>query len=100
LFVRICGKVIEKFHLEKKMDAHIVGKYLPGGKRVECDDKEEPKIKTVMPASVLKKEDKWAEQHEEESYAENMQVLDASSIVSSYPEEAEPEKKSTKDKNQ
>lgn len=81
LFAKICGYVIEKFNLDKKMDAHVVGKYLPGGKkaRYESSD-EEPKHKTVMPASVLPKEDKWNEEHEENSYAENMQTFDASNI--------------------
>lgn len=89
LFVKICGWVIDKFHLADKMDAHIVGKYLPGGKKVQTsnDEEEEPKQKTVMPSSVLKKEDKWVETHEASSYAENMQVFDASNIESAHPEE-------------
>lgn len=61
LFAKISGFVVSKYNLEKKLDARLIGKYVPGAKQPLTAQDDEPKQKTVMPDSVLPKKDKWAE---------------------------------------
>lgn len=72
LFVRLTGWVIKKFNLEKKLDPKIVGKYVPGtSHKFSTKTTEEEKPKTVLPQSVLPKEDTWGQ--EDYAYAAQAQ---------------------------
>ena len=60
LFVKLTGWVITKFNMESKLDAKLLGRYVPNAKAT--DKEEKPVQKTVMPASVLRKKDTWGEE--------------------------------------
>lgn len=61
LFVKLTGWVIKKCNLEPKLDAHLLGRYIPDSKNTD-ENKEAPKVKTVMPNSVRRKKDTWGEE--------------------------------------
>lgn len=58
LFSKISTAVIEKFNLASKLDEKIIGKTLPNGKRNQAAyDAEAAKPKTILPDSVLEKDE-------------------------------------------
>jgi energy-coupling factor transporter transmembrane protein EcfT len=77
LFVKLTGWVIKKFHMESKLDAHLLGRY----GATQTEEKKDDKPKTVLPNSVLRKKDTWGEQD-----------VNASEAAEETPEAPAPEK--------
>lgn len=63
LFGKISAAIIDKQNLAGKLDARVIGKYLPNGKvNRYAQEAEEEKVKTVMPDSVKEEEDTWGKE--------------------------------------
>ena len=61
IFTKLCGWVIDRFNLAKKLEPRVLGRYLPSGKKYEEEmKKEEHKPKTNIPKSPVLLDDEWA----------------------------------------
>ncbi|MBP5174484.1 MAG: hypothetical protein ILP07_01040 [Treponema sp.] len=60
LFGKICGWVIEKFHLASKLDPKVLGRYLPNGTKGAVPADEPKRPKTNIPKSPVAIDDEWA----------------------------------------